>query len=115
MKMLVVFCFVLVSMPSHKSAEKAVRQALRRSKVNRARKSRIHTFVRDVETSVASFGKNVAVTKELLEKNFVSAQKELMRGASRGVLHKNAAARKVARLYSKVRKALTAGEVSVHA
>lgn len=99
--------FYFIFMPSHKSAEKAVRQTLRRANVNRARKSRIHTFVRDVEAAAIALEHGHDVTKEALEKSFVSAEKELMRGASKGVMHKNAAARKVSRLYNKVKAAIT--------
>ncbi|MDR3285738.1 MAG: 30S ribosomal protein S20 [Holosporales bacterium] len=92
-------------MPSHRSAEKAVRKTLLKTAVNKARKNRIRSFVRNVEDVVASFGKDVSVTKASLNETLVAAEKELMRGVSKGVLHKNAAARKVSRLNSKIRKA----------
>jgi small subunit ribosomal protein S20 len=93
-------------MPSHKSAEKAVRQTLKRTQINKARISRIRTFVKRVEGSVIVLGKDPATTPEVLKKHLGAAEKELMRGASRGVMHKNAAARKVSRLTRKVKKAI---------
>lgn len=96
-------------MPAHKSAEKAVRKIQRRTKINRSRVSRIRTFVRKVEEAVLAFGKDPASGPEQVRTAFVSAERELMRGAQKGVLHKNAASRKVSRLAVKVKKAL--GEV----
>lgn len=96
-------------MPAHKSAEKAVRKILRRTRINRSRVSRIRTFVRKVEETVLAFGKDPALTAEKVQETFVSAERELMRGAQRGVLHRNAASRKVSRLAVKVKKVL--GEV----
>lgn len=95
-------------MPSHRSAEKAVRHSARRALINRMRISRIRTFVRKVESAASAFGKDPAITKESLDASFVAAEKELMRGASKGVLHKNAASRKVSRLQHKIRKVLGA-------
>lgn len=91
-------------MPSHKSAEKAVRQTMRRTLINKARMSRIRTFIRKFESTLSSFGKDPSITKEVVNTAFVSAEKELMRGASKGILHKNAAARKVSRLNHKITK-----------
>lgn len=93
-------------MPAHKSAEKAVRKIRRRTKINKSRISRIRTFVRKVEEAVLAFGKDSSLTAEKVRGAFVSAERELMRGAQKGVLHKNAASRKVARLSAKVKKAL---------
>lgn len=94
-------------MPSHKSAEKAVRQTARRTLINKARKSRIHTFVRKVEELIASFGKSEEATESALSNALVKAEKELMRGVSKGVMHKNAASRKVSRLTLKARKVVS--------
>jgi small subunit ribosomal protein S20 len=63
--------------------------------------------VRRVEDSIALFGKDPAITEENLTASVVAAEKELMRGACKGVLHKNAASRKVSRLSCKVRKVLS--------
>lgn len=83
-------------MANHKSAEKRIRQTARRTEVNRARVSRIRSFVKKVETAILSGDKNAA--QEALK----DAQPELMRGASKGVLHRNTVARKISRLSARV-------------
>ncbi|MDR1597734.1 MAG: 30S ribosomal protein S20 [Holosporales bacterium] len=98
-------------MPSHKSAEKAVRQIEKRTRVNKARISRIRTFVKKVELAVSSFGKDPKITPEFIKQALVSAERELMRGAGHGVMHKNAAARKVSRLAQKARKTVASASV----
>ncbi len=88
-------------MAYHKSAKKRIRQTVGRTEVNRARESRIRTFVRKVEKALAAGDKSQA------EAAFREAQPELMRGASCGVLHRNTVARKLSRLSSRI-KALNA-------
>ncbi len=82
-------------------AEKRIRRNARRAAVNKARVSRIRTFVKKVEASLAAG--DAAAAAEALK----AAQPEMMRGVSKGVLHKNTVARKISRLTSRV-KALTA-------
>jgi small subunit ribosomal protein S20 len=84
-------------MAHHKSAKKRIRQTERRTEVNRARVSRIRTFVKKVELAIAG-GDSTAAQAALKE-----AQPELMKGAQAGVLHKNTAARKVSRLVARVK------------
>jgi small subunit ribosomal protein S20 len=84
-------------MANTSSAKKAVRQAARRTEVNKARKSNMRTSVRKVEQAIASGDRMAA---ELALK---SAEPELMRSAQKGVLHKNAAARKVSRLAQRIK------------
>ena len=74
------------------SAKKATRKIARRTEVNKARRSRIRTYLRKVEEAIAS-GDEGAATAAL--KN---AQPELARGVTKGVLHKNTAAHRKARL-----------------
>ena len=88
-------------MANTRSAKKATRAAARRNEVNTNRMSRIRSSVRKVEEALAAG--NQAVAQAALK----AAQPELMRGAQKGVLHKNAASRKVSRLASRV-KALKA-------
>ena len=88
-------------MANTKSAKKATRAAARRNEVNKNRTSRVRSSVRKVEEALASGDKAAA------EAALKAAQPELMRGAQKGVLHKNAASRKVSRLTSRV-KALKA-------
>ena len=79
-------------------AKKAVRKIERRTEVNRARRSRVRTFLRRFEEAVAAGDAQVAATA------FVEAQSELMRAVSKGVVHKNTGARKVSRLAAQLRK-----------
>ena len=82
-------------------SKKRARQIERRTEVNKARRSRIRTFLRKVEEAIASG--NADAAKEALH----AAQPELARGVTKGVLHKNTVARKMSRLSSRV-KALSA-------
>lgn len=88
-------------MANSPSAKKRVRQIERRTEVNTARRSRVRTFIRAVEEAIASGDAGKA--QEALR----AAQPEIMRGANKGILHKNTASRKVSRLARRV-KALTA-------
>ncbi len=80
-----------------KSAKKRIRQIERRTQVNRARVSRIRTFVKKVELAIAGGDKNAA------EDALRVAQPELMRGVTKGVVHKNTAARKMSRLAARIK------------
>lgn len=88
-------------MANHKSAEKRNRQNARRASVNRTRESRIKSFLKKVETAIAA-GDKPAAQKALKE-----AQPELMRGVSKGVVNKSAAARKMSRLSARIKKLAT--------
>ena len=79
-------------MAHHKSAKKRIRQTERRTAVNRNRVSRIRTYVKRVEMAIASGDKAAA------EEAYKAAVPALQRGVSRGVLHRNTAARKMSRL-----------------
>ncbi len=83
-------------MAYHKSAKKRIRQTERRTTVNRARISRVRTFVKKVELAIA--GGDKAAAQEALR----AAQPELMRGVTKGVIHRNTAARKMSRLSARV-------------
>lgn len=84
-------------MANTSSAKKAARQAVRRTEVNKARRSRVKTEVRKVEEAIAAGNKAAAL--EALK----VAEPVLMRTAQKGVLHKKTASRKVARLNARVR------------
>jgi len=73
-------------------ARKRIRRNDRRAEINGARVSRIRTFVKKVESAVLA-GDKAAATAAL-----AAAQPELARGVSKGVVHKNTASRKFARL-----------------
>ena len=85
-------------MPNIASAKKRARQTEKRTVINHARKSRIRSFTRKVEEALASGDKTAAETA------LKAAEPEIMRGVSKGVIHKNTAARKVSRLTKRVTK-----------
>jgi small subunit ribosomal protein S20 len=84
-------------MANTSSAKKATRKIARRTAVNKNRRSRMRSYVRKVEEALASGDKAAA------EAAFKAAQPELMRAATKGVLHKNTASRKVSRLAQRVK------------
>jgi len=84
-------------MANTKSAKKAVRKIAARTEVNKARRSRVRTYIRKVEEAVA--GGDKAAAAEALK----SAQPEIMRAVSRGVMKKNTASRKMSRLSARVK------------
>ena len=84
-------------MAHHKSAKKRIRQTERRTEVNRARVSRMRTFVKKVELLIASGDKTLAADALRV------AEPELMSGAQNGILHKNTASRKVSRLAARIK------------
>ena len=73
-------------------AKKRILRNAKRTDINRARVSRIRTFVKQVESALAAGNKDEA--KAALAR----VQPELSRGVARGVLHKNTASRKFSRL-----------------
>ncbi len=88
-------------MPNSTSAKKRLRQTERKTTVNRARISRVRTYVRKVEEAIQS-GDATAAKAAL-----TIAEPELIRGAQKGVLHRNTAQRKVSRLTQQIRKMST--------
>ncbi len=84
-------------MANTKSAKKANRAATRRATVNKNRLSAIRSTVRKVEEAIVAGKKDDAVTA------LKSAGPALVKGAQKGVMHKNAASRKVSRLTLRVR------------
>lgn len=78
-------------------SKKRARQNERRFAVNKARRSRIRTYLRKVEEAIESGDKEAATAA------LQAAQPELMRGVTKGVYHKNTAARKMSRLSSRVK------------
>ncbi|MDP1724582.1 MAG: 30S ribosomal protein S20 [Alphaproteobacteria bacterium] len=84
-------------MANTKTAKQNIRLTERRTDINRARVSRIRTFVKKVETAILSGN------AELAKNALIAAQPELHRGASKGVLHKNTVARKISRLSQRIK------------
>ena len=77
-------------------ARKRIRRNERRAEINGNRLGRIRTFVKKVEAAIAGGDKTAAAAA------LSDAQPELARGVARGVLHKNTASRKFARLTKRV-------------
>lgn len=84
-------------MANSPQAKKRARQNERRFAVNKARRSRIRTFLRKVEEAIESGDQSAAA--EALK----AAQPEVMRGVTKGVFHKNTASRKISRLAARVK------------
>lgn len=83
-------------MANIKSAKKRIRQTARRTETKRNRVTRIRTFVKKVELAIRSGDKTAA------EEAFRVAQPVLQRGASKGAIHRNTAARKQSRLIARI-------------
>lgn len=83
-------------MANTSSAKKAARKAVRRTEINKSRRSRMKSEVRKVEEAIASGDKAKAVAA------LKTAEPVLVRTAQKGVLHKRTASRKVSRLTQRV-------------
>jgi small subunit ribosomal protein S20 len=83
-------------------AKKAIRKIERRTEVNKARRSRVRTYLRKFEEALTAGDPAAAKTA------FVDAQSELMRAVSKGVVHRNTGARKVSRLAAALKRLATA-------
>jgi small subunit ribosomal protein S20 len=84
-------------MANTSSAKKAARKMLRRTEINKARMSRLKSYVRKVEEALASGDKTAA------KGALAAAEPVLMRTAQKGIIHKRSAARKVSRLAARVK------------
>ncbi len=91
-------------MARNKSAEKRHRQSLKRRARNRMYKSRIKTAVKKLISAIEN---NEVERIDLLFKN---ALREINKAKSKGVIHRNTAARKISRLYKKVNLFLAGAE-----
>ena len=77
-------------------AKKRIRRNDRRADINRARVSRIRTYVKQVEAAIEAGDKATALAA------ITKVQPELMRGVAKGVVHKNTASRKFSRLTKRI-------------
>lgn len=84
-------------MANTSSAKKATRKIAARTEVNKARRSRMRSFVRKFEEAIAS-GDKTAATEA-----FKAVEPEIMRAATKGIVHKNTASRKVSRLAARLK------------
>ncbi|MCP5410728.1 MAG: 30S ribosomal protein S20 [Alphaproteobacteria bacterium] len=85
-------------MPNIASAKKRTRTTAKRTAINTARKSRVRGFIRKVEEALTSGDASAAKAA------LAAAEPEIMRGVSKGVMHKNTGSRKVSRLAQRVAK-----------
>lgn len=90
-------------MAHHRSAKKRIRQTAKRTAINRARTSRIRTYIKKVEQALASGDREAA------EGALRVAEPEIRRGVSKGVLKLNTASRRISRLARKVNLLASAG------
>ncbi len=89
-------------MPTSLSASKRVRQIAKRTERNRIAKTRLKTVLR-------RFNEAVENNEEAVEKRLIEAIKTIDKSASKGIIHKNTAARRKSRLnriYNSYRKEL---------
>lgn len=84
-------------MANHKNAKKAIRQTQRRTEVNRARMSRMRTFIKSAEKALGMH-MAPAVSFDEAKAAVVAAESAMMKVAKTGIIHKNFVARKVSRL-----------------
>ncbi len=84
-------------MANTSSAKKAARQMIRRTEVNKGRRTRVKTEVRTVEEAIASGDRAKA------QAALAAAEPILVRTAQKGVMHKKTASRKVSRLAQRVK------------
>lgn len=93
-------------MPNTKSAKRAERVSIRRTDVNKARRTRMKTVVRNVELALAAGNQDEAAAA------LKAAEPVLMRSAQKGVVHKRSASRKVSRLAKRVKGMSSSGQPS---
>ena len=86
-------------MANHLSTEKAIRKTKKKAAINKNRRTRVRTYVKKV---IAALDSNTAGDET--NKALVTAQSEIMRAVSKGLIKKNTASRKISRLAQKVRK-----------
>lgn len=79
------------------SARKRIRQTARRTERNKARMSRMKTFMKKVETAIAGGDKAVAAEA------FRVAQPEMQRASIKGVTHRNTVSRRLSRLSARIK------------
>jgi len=89
-------------MANNPGAKKAIRKIAQRTEVNKARRSRVRTFLRKFDEALVAGDAGAAGDA------FKVAQSELMRAVGKGVVHRNTGARKVSRLHRQLKKLVVA-------
>lgn len=87
-------------MANHTATEKAIRKTIKKSAINKNRRTRVRTYIKKVVTAVGQPVAGVDAVAAL-----VAAQSEMMRAVARGLIKKNTASRKISRLAKKVKLA----------
>ena len=87
---------ILRTMANTKSAKKAARQIARRTVINKSRRSRVRTAVRKVEEAISAGDRSKALAA------MAEAEPAIIRAAQKGIVHRNAARRKVSRLAHRI-------------
>lgn len=93
-------------MAHHRSAKKRIRQTVKRTAINRARTSRVRTYIKKVEQAVASGDRDAA------QLALRAAEPEIRRGVRKGVLKLNTASRRISRLSRKVNRLAASAPVA---
>ncbi|OPZ79457.1 MAG: 30S ribosomal protein S20 [Alphaproteobacteria bacterium ADurb.Bin438] len=83
-------------MANTKSAKKRTRKTIRQTLVNKNIKNRVRTFIKKVEEAMLK-------DKDTAKAALVTAESEMMKGVSKGVVNKNNASRKISRLFAKIK------------
>lgn len=83
-------------MANSPQAKKRIRQSARRTEVNRTRRGRVRSSIKLVEEAIEKGSHDEAVAA------LRAAQPAIMRGVTRGILHRNTAARKISRLSKRI-------------
>ena len=83
-------------MANTKSAKKAVRKIARRTAVNKSRRSRMRTYVRQVEEAISAGDQKAA------REAFKQAEPAVMQAAQQDILHRNTASRRISRLSARI-------------
>ena len=84
-------------MAHHKSAKKRIRRNGAKAQINTARRSRVRGFLKKVELAIAAGDPDAA--RDALK----TAQPEIMRGVTKGILHRNTASRRIGRLNARIK------------
>ena len=84
-------------MAHHKSAKKRIRRNDAKAQINTTRRSRVRGFFKKVELAIAAGDRDAA--RDALK----SAQPEIMRGVTKGILHRNTASRRISRLNARIK------------
>lgn len=84
-------------MANSPGSKKRARKTVRRTVINKSRRTRVRGFIRKVEEAIASG--DLSAANDALR----VAQSEIMRGVTKGIMHKNTAGRKISRLNARVR------------